>query len=47
MHKYSWVLSIAAVWALFVPREIWAATPGIDAITVTTNPKGGETYTVT
>jgi flagellar biosynthetic protein FliP len=25
----------------------WAAPPGIEAITVTTNPKGGETYTVT
>ncbi|MCK9607127.1 MAG: flagellar type III secretion system pore protein FliP [Methylomonas sp.] len=32
---------------LVVPEVACAATPGIDAITVTTNPKGGETYTVT
>ncbi len=30
-----------------LPNHAWAAVPGIDAITVTTNPKGGETYTVT
>ncbi|MGY6277680.1 flagellar type III secretion system pore protein FliP [Methylomonas sp. MgM2] len=32
---------------LLAPAELWAAAPGIEAITVTTNPKGGETYTVT
>ena len=29
------------------PADAWSAVPGIDAITVTTNAKGGETYTVT
>ncbi|MGZ4999324.1 MAG: flagellar type III secretion system pore protein FliP [Methylomonas sp.] len=33
--------------AMCCPASSWAATPGIDAITVTSNPKGGETYTVT
>jgi flagellar biosynthetic protein FliP len=28
-------------------ESAWAATPGINAITVTANPKGGENYTVT
>jgi len=30
-----------------LPSGVLAAVPGIDAVTVTTNPKGGETYTVT
>ena len=40
---------IAGILALLLwqSADIWAAMPGIDAITVTSNPKGGETYTVT
>ena len=30
-----------------LPDGVWAAVPGIEAITVTSNPKGGESYTVT
>lgn len=47
MYKYFGVLSAVAVLALFMPEGAWAVTPGIEAITVTTNPKGGQTYTVT
>lgn len=38
---------IVLVLAAAIPEQLLAATPGIDAITVTSNPKGGETYTVT
>jgi len=37
----------AAALFFLLPEAIWAATPGIEAVTVTSNPKGGETYTVT
>ena len=47
MGKSAAVQAGLVVIAIFLPEVIWAATPGIDAITVTTNPKGGETYTVT
>lgn len=46
MLRYSVILPLM-IFVFFLPGEIWAATPGIDAITVTSNPKGGETYTVT
>jgi flagellar biosynthetic protein FliP len=39
------IFSVVAV--VFWGTMAWAAPPGIEAITVTTNPKGGETYTVT
>jgi flagellar biosynthetic protein FliP len=40
-------VTIIAMLAMCCLEPAWSATPGIDAITVTTNPKGGETYTVT
>lgn len=36
-----------AMTALLWPESALLAAPGIDAITVTTNPQGGQTYTVT
>ena len=45
MYKLAALLSVFVV--MFVPEPLFAATAGIDAITVTSNPKGGETYTVT
>ena len=48
MPKALFGLCLASALAFLCwPFEVWAATPGIDAITVTTNPKGGETYSVT
>jgi flagellar biosynthetic protein FliP len=47
MHKTAMVLCGLLVLIMSMPESAWAAAPGIDAITVTTNPKGGETYTVT
>ncbi|MBD9360024.1 flagellar type III secretion system pore protein FliP [Methylomonas sp. EbB] len=40
------IFSCLMIGLLFVPEVVYAAV-GIDAITVTSNPKGGETYTVT
>ncbi|MDD1621139.1 MAG: flagellar type III secretion system pore protein FliP [Methylococcaceae bacterium] len=40
-------VAVIAMLAVVFPEKAWAVTPGIDAITVTSNPKGGETYTVT
>lgn len=40
-------VAVITMLAMYSPEQAWAATPGIDAITVTGNPKGGETYTVT
>ena len=40
-------LLVIAVSALLLPSEACAVAPGIDAITVASNPNGGETYTVT
>ncbi len=42
----SCVLVLTAAALLWPGSTAWAA-PGIDAITVTTNPQGGQTYTVT
>lgn len=47
MYKKQLVFGGLAVLLLVMPEIARAAIPGIDAITVTTNPKGGETYTVT
>jgi len=47
MSRCSVILPLLLAFAFFVPGEVSAATPGFEAITVTTNPKGGETYTVT
>lgn len=47
MHKALFGWGMIALLAMSWPESAWAATPGIDAITVTTNAKGGETYTVT
>jgi len=47
MLKYSPLWPIVLLFILLIPAELQAATPGIEAITVTTNPKGGETYSVT
>lgn len=38
---------IFLLFMLLSPAASWAAAPGIEAITVTTNAKGGETYSVT
>ncbi len=45
MNKASsfWLVLLAVLW----PESSAWAVPGIDAITVTTNPQGGQTYTVT
>lgn len=47
MGRMPWGLCGLVALLMVVPEIAGAATPGIDAITVTTNPKGGETYTVT
>lgn len=47
MYKKQLAIGGLAVLLLVMPEIAGAAIPGIDAITVTTNPKGGETYTVT
>ena len=41
------IISFSVVAVVLWGTMAWAAPPGIEAITVTTNPKGGETYTVT
>jgi flagellar biosynthetic protein FliP len=46
MNKLLVLLSVLVL-VMILPGYVFAATPGIDAITVTSNPKGGETYTVT
>jgi flagellar biosynthetic protein FliP len=46
MNKLLVLLSVLVL-VMILPEYVFAATPGIDAITVTSNPKGGETYTVT
>ncbi|AEG02423.1 flagellar type III secretion system pore protein FliP [Methylomonas methanica] len=47
MYNKQLVFGGLAVLLIVMPEIAGAAIPGIDAITVTTNPKGGETYTVT
>lgn len=47
MDRVLFGVSIIALLVLFGPESALAATPGIDAITVTSNPKGGEHYAVT
>ncbi|OAI10812.1 flagellar biosynthetic protein FliP [Methylomonas lenta] len=47
MFKASLILTLVGIFALLMSQNVWAAPPGIEAITVTTNPKGGESYTVT
>jgi flagellar biosynthetic protein FliP len=42
-----WLLWVLALVAVTFCSLSWAAPAGIEAVTVTTNPKGGETYTVT
>lgn len=46
MNKLLVLLGVLVL-VMILPGYVFAATPGIDAITVTSNPKGGETYTVT
>lgn len=46
MNKLLVLLSVLVL-VMILPEYVFAAAPGIDAITVTSNPKGGETYTVT
>ncbi len=45
MHKTIRII-LVIVAGLWTDVAVWA-TPGIDALTVTTNPQGGQTYTVT
>lgn len=47
MLKMLFGVSIIVIMALCAPESAWAATPGVDAITVTSNAKGGQNYTVT
>lgn len=47
MSKFLFRAILIAITVLFYLEPAVAAIPGIDAITVTSNPKGGETYTVT
>ncbi|QPK62133.1 flagellar type III secretion system pore protein FliP [Methylomonas sp. LL1] len=47
MFNSTLVLFGLVVLNLLLPEGAWAAVPGIEAITVTSNPKGGESYTVT
>ena len=47
MYKWLFGLAVAVILVILCQESAWAATPGINAITVTTNPKGGENYTVT
>ena len=47
MCKWLFGLSVCLMLTVICQEAAWAATPGINAITVTTNPKGGENYTVT
>ncbi|MGD0959017.1 MAG: flagellar type III secretion system pore protein FliP [Methylomonas sp.] len=47
MLKYRYRLIILILLGLFSQEWAHAATPGIDAITVTSNPKGGQNYQVT
>lgn len=47
MVKFWYSMLIMLVVTLFWQETVWAALPGIDAITVTSNPKGGQNYTVT
>lgn len=47
MIRALFTVAVITMLAMYCPESSWAATPGIDAITVTGNPKGGETYTVT
>ena len=47
MFKTSAMLTAIGFFGLMLSQVVLAAPPGIEAITVTTNPKGGESYTVT
>lgn len=47
MSRSVLIISGLGLFSLLMPVAVFAVAPGIDAITVTTNPKGGETYTVT
>ncbi len=41
------IVSVGVIAVVLWGATAWAVPPGIEAITVTSNPKGGETYTVT
>jgi flagellar biosynthetic protein FliP len=47
MNKFWYSLVVLIVLTFFTQESAWAAMPGIDAITVTSNTKGGQNYTVT
>ncbi len=47
MRNFCAMLAGISLLALWSTESAWAVTPGIEAITVTTNPKGGASYTVT
>ncbi len=47
MFKSPLALLIGLLIGLLCAEPSWAAAPGIEAFTVTTNPKGGASYTVT
>jgi flagellar biosynthetic protein FliP len=42
-YRFAWLLLLY----LFVQQSSWAAQPGINAITITSNAQGGQNYTVT
>jgi flagellar biosynthetic protein FliP len=46
VRAWSWLLRWSLVLELLTPMAAWSA-PGFDAITVTTNPDGGQSYTLT
>lgn len=47
MNKHALYRIVWLVALFFYGDMVWAAAPGIEAVTVTTNPQGGQTYSVT
>lgn len=47
MNRVLFGVGIIAMLTVCCPMSAFAATPGVDAVTVIGNPKGGENYTVT